>query len=85
MRHKPSSIPKGILDAEFFQPELLMGLGDDAVDVAIQSIQQSIRPDTVKFVLEVALERQGCLEFLLSCESHDFLCATQLYLAVFHG
>ncbi|KAI0286423.1 hypothetical protein BC826DRAFT_1108859 [Russula brevipes] len=71
MRHKPSSIPKGVLDAEFFQPELLKGLGDEAVDVAIQSIQQFIRPDTVKFILEVALERRGCLEFLLSSVSYD--------------
>jgi hypothetical protein len=75
-QHEHSSIPKGILDLELFQPELLKDFDDDALDVALYSTYQFFRPDTVKFVLEVALQRQGCLEFILSCKSHAFLCAT---------
>jgi hypothetical protein len=79
-----SSIPKGIHKLEIFQPELLKGLDNDAVDVALQSAQQFVRPDAFKFVLEVALERRGCLEFLLSCKLLDFSCATPPHLAVFY-
>jgi hypothetical protein len=75
-QHQHLSIPKGILDLELFQPERLRYLDDDALDVALYSIHQFLRPETVKFVLEVALERQGCLEFFMSCEWHEFSCAT---------
>lgn len=71
-KHHHFSIPKGILDLELFQPERLRDLDDDALDVALHPVHQYIRPDTLKFVLEVALERRGCLEFLLSCKLHEF-------------
>jgi len=70
-RNQQSSIPKSILKLELFQPELLKDFGEDAVDVALLSVHQWVRQDTFKFVLQVALERQGCLEFLFSCMLHD--------------
>jgi hypothetical protein len=75
-QHQHLSIPKGILDLELFQPERLRDLDDDALDVALHSIHQFLRPETVNFVIEVALERRGCIEFLLSCKWHEFSCAT---------
>jgi hypothetical protein len=71
-----SSIPKGILNLEWLQPEQLKDLDDDSLDVALHSIQQFVRPDTLNFVLEVALERRGCIEFLLSCELPKLWCPT---------
>ncbi|KAF8460963.1 hypothetical protein DFH94DRAFT_790038 [Russula ochroleuca] len=70
-QHQHLSIPKGILDLELFQPERLRDLDDDALDVALHSIHQFLRPETVNFVIEVALERRGCIEFLLSSLSQD--------------
>ena len=75
-QHQHLPIPKGILDLELFHPERLRDLNDDALDVALYSIHQFVRPETVNFVLEVALERRGCLEFLLSCKWHGFYCVT---------
>lgn len=75
---KHSPIPKSILSLDVFQPELLKNLDDDALDVALHSIHPFIRPDTVKFVLEVAMERKGCIEFLLSCKPHDFSSAIRI-------
>ena len=75
-QHPYLSIPKGILDLELFHPERLRNLNDDALDVALYSIHQFVRPETVNFVLEVSLERRGCLEFLLSCKRHELSCAT---------
>lgn len=72
-QHQHLSIPKGILNLELFQPERLKELDDDALDVALHSVYQFLRPDSVQSVLEVALERHGCLEFLLSCKLRDFL------------
>jgi hypothetical protein len=69
---KHSSIPKSIRNLDLFQPERLKDLDDDALDVALYSIHPFVRPDTVKFVLEEAMERKGCIEFLLSCKSRDF-------------
>jgi hypothetical protein len=62
------SIPKGIVDLEWFQPERLRDLDDASLDVALHTVQQFVRPDTLNFVLDVALERRGCIEFLLSCK-----------------
>lgn len=70
-RNQQSSIPKNILKLKLFQPDLLKDLGEEAVDVALLSVHQFVQPDTFKFVLQVALERQGCLEFLFSCTLHD--------------
>jgi len=72
-RNQQSSIPKNILKLKLFQPDLLKDLGEEAVDVALLSVHQFVQPDTFKFVLQVALERQGCLEFLFSCTLHDIL------------
>jgi antitoxin component HigA of HigAB toxin-antitoxin module len=66
-------MPKSILKLELFQPDLLKDLGEDAVDVALLSVNQFVRLDTFKFVLQVALEQQGCLEFLFSCTSARYL------------
>ena len=62
------SVPKGICDLELFHPERLKDLDDEALDVELHSVDQFIRSDSLKFVLEVALERKGCLGFLLSCK-----------------
>ncbi len=62
--HQHLSIPKGILTLDVFQPERL----EDLDDVALHSIHPFVRPDTVKSVLQIALERKGCVEFLLSCK-----------------
>ena len=78
------SVPKGIVDLELFHPERLKDLDDDALDVALYSVHQFIRPDTFKFVLEVALERRGCLEFLLSCKLDGLSCAIRSYLTLFY-
>lgn len=67
-----SSTPKGLTNSQWFQPELLKHLDDEGVDVALDSIQQFVRPDTLGFVLETALELRGCTELLLSCEPTDF-------------
>lgn len=66
-----SSIPKGLTNSKWFQPELLKHLDDEGVDVALDSIQVFVRPDTLRFVLEAALGLRGCTELLLSCESTD--------------
>ena len=79
---KPLSVPKSILNLDVFQPEHLKDLDDDALDVALHLIHPFVRPDTVEFVLEVAMERKGCIEFLLSCMSHDFLSAIRIYLSL---
>lgn len=76
-RNQHTSIPKSILKLELFQPDLLKDLGEDAVDVALLSVNQFVRLDTFKFVLQVALERQGCLEFLFSCTLYDISYATR--------
>ena len=78
------SVPKGIHDLELFHPERLKDLNDEALDVALYSVHQFIRPDTLNFVLEVALERKGCLEFLLSCKLDKFSCTTRSYLTLFY-
>jgi hypothetical protein len=65
-----SSIPKDILNLEWFRPEELKDLDDDYLDVALQSVQHFVQPESINFVFEVALERRGCIEFLLSCELH---------------
>ncbi|KAI0297517.1 hypothetical protein B0F90DRAFT_1819257 [Multifurca ochricompacta] len=65
------SVPKDIVNSEWFQPERLRDLDDDALHVALQSIQRYVRQDTLRFVFECALERNGCIEFLLSSLSHD--------------
>jgi hypothetical protein len=70
-RNQQSSIPKSILELELFQPDVLKDLGEDAVDVALLSVHPFVQLDTFKFVLQVALERQGCVEFLFSCTFHD--------------
>jgi hypothetical protein len=79
---KHSSIPKSILNLDVFQPERLKDLDDDALDVALHLVHPFVRPDTVKFVLEVAMEREGCIEFLLSCESDGFCQQFELYLSL---
>jgi hypothetical protein len=79
---KHLSIPKSILNLNVFQPERLKDLDDVALDVALHSIYPFIRPDTVKFVLEVAIERKGCIEFLLSCKSHNFSPAIRFSLVI---
>jgi hypothetical protein len=61
-------MPKGLANSEWFQPDLLKHLDDEGVDVALEFIQQFVRPDTLIYVLEVALELRGCTELLLSCE-----------------
>ncbi|KAH8984681.1 hypothetical protein EDB92DRAFT_1885663 [Lactarius akahatsu] len=66
-----SSMPKGFANFEWFKPELLKHLGDEGVDVALESVQQFVRPDTLSFVFEVALELRGCTELLLSSLSQD--------------
>ncbi|KAN0138675.1 hypothetical protein V8E53_003663, partial [Lactarius tabidus] len=66
-----SSIPKGLAYSEWFQPDLLKHLDDEGVDVALEFIQQFVRPDTLIYVLEVALELRGCTELLLSSLSQD--------------
>ncbi|KAH9172885.1 hypothetical protein EDB89DRAFT_1962863 [Lactarius sanguifluus] len=66
-----SSMPKGFANLEWFKPELLKHLGDEGVDVALESVQQFVRPDTLSFVFEVALELRGCTELLLSSLSQD--------------
>jgi hypothetical protein len=68
VQNQHSSIPKSILKLDLFQPEVVKNLDDDSVDVALHAIQKFVQPDTFKFVLDVALERRGCLEFLLSCK-----------------
>jgi hypothetical protein len=68
VQNQHSSIQKSILKLDLFQPERLKFLDDDSVDVALHAIQKFVRPDTFKFVLEVAIEQRGCLEFLLSCK-----------------
>jgi len=68
VQNQHSSIPKSILKLDLFRPELLKNLDDDSVDVTLHAIQKFVQPDTFKFVLEVALEQRGCLEFLLSCK-----------------
>jgi hypothetical protein len=68
VQNQHSSIPKSILKLDLFQPEVLKNPDDDSVDVALHAIQKFFQPDTFKFVLDVALERRGCLEFLLSCK-----------------
>jgi hypothetical protein len=75
---KHLSIPKSVPNLDVFQPERLKDLDDDALDVALHSIHPFVRPDNVKFVLEVAMERKGCIEFLLSCKSHDFSLAIRV-------
>ncbi|KAI9453660.1 hypothetical protein BJY52DRAFT_1288007 [Lactarius psammicola] len=65
------SMPKGLTNLEWFQPELLKHHDDEGVDVALESIQQFVRTDTLSFVLEVALELRGCTELLLSSLSQD--------------
>ncbi|KAH9992492.1 hypothetical protein BJV74DRAFT_397873 [Russula compacta] len=70
-QHQHLSIPKGILHLQFFQPEQLKDFDDDTLDVALHLVQQFVRPETLEFVLEVALERRGCLEFLLSSLSEE--------------
>ena len=72
LRPRHSSMPKGFTNLEWFQPELLRHLDDKGVGVALESIQQFIRPDTLGFVLETALGLRGCTELLLSCESTNF-------------
>jgi hypothetical protein len=67
-----SSIPKGLANSEWFQPDLLKHLDDEGVDVALEFIQQFVRPDTFSFVLGVSLELRGCTELLLSCELTNF-------------
>lgn len=67
-----SSKPKGLANSEWFQPDLLKHLDDEGVGVALEFIQQFVRPDTLIFVLEVALELRGCTELLLSCELANF-------------
>ena len=76
-RNQQSSIPKRILKLELFQPDVLKDCGEDAVDVALLSVHPFVQLDTFKFVLQVALERQGCLEFLFSCTLHDTSSATR--------
>ncbi|KAH8981166.1 hypothetical protein EDB86DRAFT_3107306 [Lactarius hatsudake] len=66
-----ASIPKGLAALEWFKPELLKHLDDEGVDVALESIQQFVRSDTLGFVFEVALELRGCTELLLSSLSQD--------------
>ena len=68
IHRRHSSMPKGLTNFEWFQPELLKHLDAERVDVALESIQQFVRQDTLSFVLEVALGLQGCTELLLSCE-----------------
>jgi hypothetical protein len=63
-----SSMPKGLTKLEWFQPELLKHFDDEGIDVALESIQHFVRPDTLNFVLEVALGLRGCTELFLSCE-----------------
>ena len=76
-RNHQSSIPKSILKLELLRPDVLRDFGEEAVDVALLSVHQWLRPDTFKFVLQAALERQGCLEFLFSCTSHDISSAAR--------
>ncbi|KAF8261744.1 hypothetical protein EI94DRAFT_1809815 [Lactarius quietus] len=64
-------MPKGLNHSEWFQPEILKYLDDEGVDVALESIQQFVRPDTLSFVLEVALELRGCTELLISSLSQE--------------
>ncbi|KAH9172883.1 hypothetical protein EDB89DRAFT_1962838 [Lactarius sanguifluus] len=71
LHRRHPSIPKGLPNLEWFRPELLKHLDDESVDVALESIQQFVQPDTLSFVLEVALELQGCTELLLSSLSQD--------------
>ncbi|KAH9022666.1 P-loop containing nucleoside triphosphate hydrolase protein [Lactarius hengduanensis] len=71
LHRRHSSIPKGLPTLEWFRPELLKHLDDEGVDVALESIQQFVQPDTLSFVLEVALELRGCTELLLSSLSQD--------------
>ncbi|KAH9017016.1 P-loop containing nucleoside triphosphate hydrolase protein [Lactarius pseudohatsudake] len=49
-----ASIPKGLAALEWFKPELLKYLDDEGIDVALESIQQFVRSDTLSFVFEVA-------------------------------
>jgi hypothetical protein len=71
-QHQNLSTPKGIFNLDVFQPERLKDLDNDALDVALHLMHPFVRPDTIKFVLGVALERKGCIEFLLSCKWRDF-------------
>ncbi len=73
-----SSTPKGLTNLEWFQPELLKHLDDEGIGVALESIEQFVQPDTLSFVLEVALEVRGCTELLLSCEPTNYSGATFL-------
>ncbi|KAH9971205.1 hypothetical protein BGW80DRAFT_1322645 [Lactifluus volemus] len=68
-QHSP--IPKDILNLKWFHPEELKDLDDDHLDVALQSVQRFVQPESINFVVEVALERRGCIEFLLSSLSED--------------
>ena len=70
--------PKGLTNLEWFQPELLKHLDHEGVDVALESVQRFVRPDTLSFVLGVALGLRGCTELLLSCEQTNFSGATVL-------
>jgi hypothetical protein len=65
-------MPKGLANSEWFQPDLLKHLDNEAVDVALEFIQQFVQPDTLSFVIEVSLELRGCTELLLSCELTNF-------------
>ncbi len=71
-------MPKGLSNLQWFQPELLKHLDDEGVDVALESIQQFVRPDALSFVLEVALDLRGCTELLLSCKQTNYLGTTLL-------
>ncbi|KAF8261742.1 hypothetical protein EI94DRAFT_1745299 [Lactarius quietus] len=71
LHSRHSSMPKGLNHSEWFQPEILKYLDDEGVDVALESIQQFVRPDTLSFVLEVALELRGCTELLISSLSPE--------------
>ena len=73
---------KGIRSLQLFHPEQLKDLDDDAVASALLTTQVFVRPDTFKFVLEVALERRGCLEFLLSCKIFKYSCPTRSHLII---
>lgn len=71
-------MPKGLTNLEWFQPEVLKYLDAEGVDVALESIQRFVRPDTLYSVLEVALGLRGCTELLLSCEPTNSSGATFL-------
>ena len=74
------STQKGLRNSKWFQPEVLKHLDDEGFGVALESIQLFVRPDTLSFVLEAALEVRGCTELLLSCEPTNSSDATSLTL-----